>query len=61
MSYYEEKPPVQIPIPFLRRRVRAGDAVARATGAVGIQPCGACKERQARMNRRLVFVPMRRR
>lgn len=39
-----------------RRRMRgAGDVVARATSAVGIQPCGACKRRQATLNRWFPF------
>lgn len=35
-----------------------GDSVARVTSAVGIPPCGGCKERQAALNR---WVPYPRR
>ncbi len=28
-----------------------GDTVAKITSAVGIKPCGGCKERQAKLNR----------
>lgn len=28
-----------------------GDTIARITRAVGIKPCGGCKERQANLNR----------
>lgn len=34
-----------------------GDTIARATSAVGIKPCGGCKQRQALLNR---LVPYRR-
>jgi hypothetical protein len=58
VSYYEEQPR-QIRIPFLARAVRAGDAVAGVTRAVGVKPCGKCKQRQIRWNKRVVFVPWR--
>jgi len=28
-----------------------GDTIAKATKATGIQPCGGCKKRQAKLNR----------
>ena len=28
-----------------------GDAIAKATSAVGIKPCGGCKQRQAALNK----------
>jgi hypothetical protein len=34
-----------------------GDAIKRATTAVGIKPCGGCAERAARLNSRVVFTP----
>jgi hypothetical protein len=46
-------------VPFIRRPIRAGDAVARVTRAFGIKPCLPCKRRQARMNRWLQLVPRR--
>lgn len=30
-----------------------GDLVAKVTTAIGIEPCGGCKERQAALNRAL--------
>lgn len=61
MSYVVDKrKPFQLPVPFLRQQVGLGDAVARATGAVGIQPCGGCKQRQASMNQWVQLVPRRR-
>jgi cell wall-associated NlpC family hydrolase len=32
-----------------------GDTIARATQALGIKPCGGCKERQAWLNRKLPY------
>lgn len=32
-------------------RIGLGDAVAAATKAVGVKPCGGCAKRQAAMNR----------
>jgi hypothetical protein len=32
-------------------RVGLGDVIAGATTAVGIQPCGGCKKRQAALNK----------
>jgi len=40
-----ECPPAPPPPPGI------GDAVAAATSAAGIKPCGACKRRQAALNR----------
>jgi hypothetical protein len=40
-----ECPPAPEPPPGI------GDAVAAATSAAGIKPCGACKRRQAALNR----------
>jgi len=33
-----------------------GDTVAKITSAVGIKPCGGCKERQVLLNRVLPYV-----
>jgi len=57
MSYTYDKKPFSIPIPGLRQAVGVGDVIARATRAVGIQPCGGCKERQAWLNQRIVLKP----
>lgn len=58
MSYVGQKPPlprVSVPLPGLQRQVGLGDVVAGMTKAVGIQPCGGCKRRQAALNRLLAF------
>lgn len=55
MSYTNDpRRPLRVPLPF-RRQVGLGDVIARATQAVGIQPCPPCKQRQAYLNRLLVF------
>lgn len=33
-----------------------GDVIAAATSAIGIQPCGKCKERQEALNKMLPFT-----
>jgi hypothetical protein len=33
-----------------------GDAIKRATSAVGIKPCGGCRRRAAALNRWVVFT-----
>lgn len=35
--------------------VGLGDAIKRATSAVGVRPCGRCHDRAAQLNRWLVF------
>lgn len=57
----DEERPLRIPVPFLAREVRAGDAVASATKAVGIRPCAPCEQRRRWLNQRLRFVPPKRR
>jgi len=57
MSYTYDKKPFAIPLPGLRQAVGLGDVIARATRAVGIQPCGGCKQRQAWLNQRIVLKP----
>ncbi len=32
-----------------------GDVVAKVTAAVGVQPCGGCKKRQAQLNYMVPF------
>jgi hypothetical protein len=36
-----------------------GEAIKRATSAVGIRPCGGCERRAAALNRWLVFLGRR--
>ena len=35
----------------MTRPVRVGDAIAAATSAVGVRPCGGCKRRRDKLNR----------
>lgn len=44
---------VNIRIPGLKKGVGAGDMVAKATKAVGIEPCDECEKRRQWMNRML--------
>jgi hypothetical protein len=53
----DNRNPRVVRLPFLRQQVGLGDVIARATGAVGIQPCGGCKQRQATLNRWVQLVP----
>lgn len=64
--YYEEiqivqtpEGPRQIRVPFLRRPLGAGDAVANVTKAFGVKPCTPCEQRRRWLNQRLQFVPRR--
>lgn len=45
-------------MPYLRNQVGAGEVVRKITQAVGISPCGSCKEREKKMNE-VQFVPRR--
>ncbi|HSS50808.1 MAG TPA: hypothetical protein VLX28_17855 [Thermoanaerobaculia bacterium] len=38
------------------QEVGLGDALKKATAAVGIRPCAACSRRAAALNHRLVFT-----
>ncbi len=43
-------------MPRKKPRMRGlGDVVAKVTSAVGIKPCGGCKERQAKLNKSFPF------
>ena len=53
----EEREPLRIRVPFLQEPTGLGDAIAQATSAVGIRPCGGCKERAQNLNRRIVLSP----
>jgi hypothetical protein len=37
------------------KEIGLGDVVKRATYAIGIKPCGGCKQRAAALNRWMVF------
>ena len=41
------------------KEIGLGDAVKRATSAVGIRPCGGCERRAAALNRWMSFTAWR--
>lgn len=43
--------PAYPPRPSPRHYVPLGDAIARATSALGVKPCAPCKQRQEALNR----------
>ena len=53
------KSPWRIPIPGLPHEVGLGQAIAKATQAVGVKPCGGCKKRAEAMDKQVVFSPWR--
>jgi hypothetical protein len=46
---------VRLPGFIGEEEVGLGDAIKRATSAVGIQPCGGCARRAAALNRWVAF------
>lgn len=58
-QYVNVPEPYHIRLPFLQHQVGSGDAIAAATGALGIQPCEPCEQRKRAMNQRVVFDPWR--
>ena len=47
---------VRLPGFVAQEAVGLGDVVNRFGHAIGMTPCGACRERRARLNRFLVFT-----
>ncbi len=45
----QQRKPYVAPTP--RRSRGLGDSIAKATKAMGISPCGGCKQRQAALNK----------
>lgn len=55
-SLQSESPPVRLRLPGLvTDEIGLGDAIARVTTAVGLQPCGGCEARAAVLNRWMIF------
>ena len=50
---------VRLPGFILDDDVGLGDVVKRATGYLGIRPCGGCERRAAALNRWIVFARSR--
>ena len=57
-SKTDERQPHRIRLPgfITEKEVGLGDAIKRATSAVGIRPCGGCESRAATLNRWFVFT-----
>jgi len=53
MSEKPERRPHIDPAPRLSRGL--GDTIAKATKAIGITPCGGCKQRQAALNKLIPY------
>jgi hypothetical protein len=51
--------PLRIPLPGLRRPVGLGQLVKAMTSAIGIAPCGGCRQRALSLDRRVVLTPTR--
>ena len=47
---------VRLPGFVTQEAIGLGDVVASAGYALGIAPCGGCRERRERLNRRIVFT-----
>ena len=47
---------VRLPGFLIQEEIGLGDAIKRATYAMGIQPCGACQKRAAALNRWMTFT-----
>jgi hypothetical protein len=50
---------VRLPGFITETEIGLGDAIKRATSAVGIRPCTGCERRAAALNRRIVFTRWR--
>jgi hypothetical protein len=56
MKAVAKKSPLQVRVPLnAQRPVGLGDVISRATSALGVKPCAACKKRAAALNKRIVF------
>lgn len=53
----QERQPYQVRLPgFIRdENIGLGDVIKQFTSYVGIEPCGGCDQRAARLNRWMVF------
>jgi len=57
----EIRQPFQVRLPgfITERDIGLGDAIKRATSAIGIRPCGGCERRAAALNGRVVVTGRR--
>lgn len=55
-GFVPKTPRVLNPVESGEVKVRGlGDVIARATSAIGIKPCGGCKQRQETLNKLIPF------
>jgi hypothetical protein len=52
-----ERQPHRVRLPgfLVEKEIGLGDAIKRVTSAIGIRPCGGCKQRAAALNRWMTF------
>ena len=50
---------MNLPVPFVKEEVGAGDFIKRFTSALHIPQCGGCRQRQEYLNGKITLVPMR--
>lgn len=46
---------VRLPGFLIEGEIGLGDAIKRATGFIGVRPCGGCERRAAALNRWITF------
>ena len=53
----KEPPPRRIRVPgfLVDQEIGLGSAIKRATGGIGIRPCGGCRRRADQLDRRVVL------
>jgi hypothetical protein len=58
VDQHESKPfKVRLPGFILDKEIGLGDAIKRASYAIGSKPCAGCEKRAAMLNRWMVFRP----
>ena len=57
VDHQRDREPYRVRLPgFISdKNIGLGDAIKRATYAIGIKPCGGCARRAAALNRWMVF------
>jgi len=53
------KPRMRLPLLSTGAPIGLGDALKRATSALGVPPCGGCARRAQALNRIVIFTPRR--
>jgi hypothetical protein len=57
MKIFNKRKPLRVGISrfIAKEEIGLGDMISRATSAIGIKPCNACKKRAAALNEKLVL------